>query len=199
MLRQFWTDPDKTQQQIQVAVTEAMRGGFTLHVTHIRENRAYLESRKVEVPWLNKDLNVKWEHFISKLQPNQKETWTAVITPRAPTTGPNGAELEQKAAEMVATLYDESLDAFAPFTWQQQFGIFRQDYSSLRSEFANQAASFQYALGGWGRPAQEVAIRYRSFPSDLTSMLWGNVLNSTMRVASGEDGHQECFSRWGVI
>lgn len=173
MVRQFWTDPDKTQQQIRVAVTEAMRGGFTLHVTQIRENRAYLESRKVEVPWLNKDLRIKWEHFISKLQPNQKETWTAAITRREPTTGPSGAELEQKAAEMVATLYDESLDAFAPFAWQQQFGIFREDYSSVQSEFANQAASFQYALGSWGRPAEEVAIRYRSFPPDLTSVLWG--------------------------
>ncbi|HSU57549.1 MAG TPA: MG2 domain-containing protein, partial [Candidatus Dormibacteraeota bacterium] len=173
ILRQFWTDPDKTQQQIQVAVTEAMRGGFTLHVTHIRENRAYLESRKVEVPWINKELDVKWEHFVSKLQPNQKETWTAVVSRRAPTTGPNGAALEQKAAEMVATMYDESLDAFAPFAWQPQFGIFRQDYSSLRSEFANQAAAFQYALGAWGRPAEGVAIVYRSFPRDLTTTLWG--------------------------
>src|SRR5256886_6336639 len=80
MIQRYWTKPGRTQQQIQQAVTEAMRGGFTVHVTQVRENRAYLESRHLDVPWSNKDLEVKWEHFISKLEPNQKETWTAVIT-----------------------------------------------------------------------------------------------------------------------
>ena len=68
--------------------TEAMRGGFTVRVTMVRENRAYLHSRQVDVPWTNKKLTVKWEHFVSKLEPGQKETWTAVDhaarTPRRP-------------------------------------------------------------------------------------------------------------------
>src|ERR1019366_7184521 len=56
ILQRFWTEPGRTQQQIQLAVTEAMRGGFTIHVTQVRENRAYLESRKISVPWKNKEL-----------------------------------------------------------------------------------------------------------------------------------------------
>ena len=43
MVQRFWTQPGVTQQQIKQAVTEAMRGGFTVHVTQVRENRAYLE------------------------------------------------------------------------------------------------------------------------------------------------------------
>src|SRR5438045_2276353 len=50
-LDRFWTKPGQTQQPIRLAVTEAMRGGFTIHVTQVRENRGYLESRHVEVPW----------------------------------------------------------------------------------------------------------------------------------------------------
>ncbi|HWH70885.1 MAG TPA: MG2 domain-containing protein, partial [Candidatus Sulfotelmatobacter sp.] len=73
LIQRNWTRPGQTQQQIQLAITEAMRGGFTLHVTQVRENRAYLESHRVEVPWQNKELEIKWEHFVSKLQPNQKE------------------------------------------------------------------------------------------------------------------------------
>jgi len=46
----------------------------------VRENRSYLTSRYVAAPWLNKELELKWEHFVSKLQPGQKETWTAVVT-----------------------------------------------------------------------------------------------------------------------
>jgi hypothetical protein len=173
VLQRFWTQPGQTQQQIKLAVTEAMRGGFTLHVTQIRENRAYLESRKVEVPWLNKELDLKWEHFVSKLQPNQKETWAVVITKRLPPGAPQKGEAEQKAAEMVATLYDESLDAFAPMNWPARFGIFREDYSTLRPEFADQAIAFQYALGAWVTPYLGAEIRYRTFPPDLTVMLWG--------------------------
>ena len=80
MVKSFWTEPGATQQSIKQAVSEAMRGGFTLHVTMVRENRAYPTSRKVDVPWTNKKLAIKWEHFVSKLEPGQKETWTAVIT-----------------------------------------------------------------------------------------------------------------------
>ena len=87
-----------------------MRGGFTLHVTMVRENRAYLTTRKVDVPWTNKKLTVKWEHFVSKLEPGQKETWTAVIT---------GPDAKKAVAEMVAALYDQSLDAYLPHAWTQ--------------------------------------------------------------------------------
>ena len=80
LLQGFWTEAGATQQPVKQAVTEAMRGGFTLRVTMVRENRGYLESRRVEVPWTNKNLTVKWEHFVSKLEPGQKETWTAVIS-----------------------------------------------------------------------------------------------------------------------
>ena len=40
MIQRYWTKPGATQQQIKLAVTEAMRGGFFLHVTYVRENRA---------------------------------------------------------------------------------------------------------------------------------------------------------------
>lgn len=172
MLQRFWTKPGQTQQQIQLAVTEAMRGGFTIHVTQVRENRAYYESRKVDVPWSNKELDIKWEHFVSKLQPNQKETWTAVISKRAP-VGTTGTDAEHKAAEMVATLYDESLDAFAPFYWPPGFNVFRQDYSTVQNQFANQSEAFQQGFGEWPSAYQGVPISYRSFPPELTQALWG--------------------------
>lgn len=172
MLQRFWTRPGQTQQQIKLAVTEALRGGFTLHVTQIRENRAYVESRKVEVPWLNKELDLKWEHFVSKLQPGQKETWTAVISKHSPAAAGTEPGPEHKVAEMVATLYDESLDAFAPFSWPGRFNIFREDYSTLVSQFANLEQSFQYTFGQWNAPRRGVDISYRSFPSDLSEHLW---------------------------
>jgi len=102
LLQAFWTDPDRTQVALKQEVTEAMRGSFTVRVTMVRENRAYLEQRRVDVPWTNKQLTIAWEHFVSKLEPGQKETWPAVIT---------GPDAKKAVAEMVAAVYVQSLDA----------------------------------------------------------------------------------------
>src|SRR6266699_1963082 len=122
-----------------------MRGGFTLHVTRVRENRAYLDSRNVDVPWSNKDLDIKWEHFTSKLEPNQKETWTAVVQIRNPKSEIRNPE--RAVAEMVATLYDASLDQFMSLSWQQHFNFFRQDYSTASGSFENTIKPFQLLRG----------------------------------------------------
>jgi hypothetical protein len=164
MIQRYWTKPGDTQSVIKQAVTEAMRGGFTLHVTRVRENRAYLASQRVDVPWSNKNLELKWEHFTSKLQPNQKETWTAVIA---------GPDAQKAAVEMVATLYDQSLDAFLPLYWQHRFDFFRQDYSSASASFANTVKNFSHLKGNWAQSYVPVDLRYRMFPPDLVANYWG--------------------------
>lgn len=160
MLRRFWTDPANTQVQVRQAIDEAMRGGFTLHVTRVQENRAHLTSRHVDVPWSNKNLQIKWEHFTSKLEPAQKETWTAVIT---------GPEAEKAVAEMVATLYDASLDAFMRHHWLHRFGVFRQDYTTANPQFENAAKVFQAIYHDWHVGLAGVEVRYREFPDDLVT------------------------------
>ena len=69
------------------------------------------DQHRVDVPWTNKDLTVKWEHFVSKLEPGKKETFTAVVT---------GPDAKRAVAEMVAALYDASLDAYLPHDWMHQ-------------------------------------------------------------------------------
>ena len=76
------------------AINEGMRGGFTVRATYVHENRGYIENRHVDVPWSNKDLTVKWEHFVNKLEPGKKETFTAIVS---------GPKAEKATAEMVAT------------------------------------------------------------------------------------------------
>ncbi|HEX3720753.1 MAG TPA: MG2 domain-containing protein [Verrucomicrobiae bacterium] len=158
IIRRYWTKPGRTQEQIYVAVDESMRGGFTLHVTQIRENRAYFESHKIEVPWKNKELKITWEHFTSKLQPGQKESWTAVIT---------GPKAERATAEMVATLYDESLDAFLPLEWNRLNGIFYDDNSSFQQVFCNNTESGSLDFSPWAPKMIDVPMIYRHFPPDL--------------------------------
>lgn len=164
ILSSYWTRPNQTQVQIQHEVTEAMRGGFTVRVTLVRENRAYLTAQRVNVPWTNKDLKIKWEHFVSKLKPAEQETWTAVIT---------GPDAQSAVAEMVAGLYDASLDAYLPHQWQQHFGVFRQDHSNLYSQFENSVRGLQQIHGNWPRNYLPTELRYRLFPRGIIASLWG--------------------------
>ncbi len=163
IIQRYWTDPLITQAQIVAEVTESMRGGFTVRVTMVRENRAYLEQRRVDVPWSNKKLDIAWERFTSRLEPGQSDTWTLVI---------RGPDAERTAAEMVATLYDESLDAFVRHTWQNSFGVFRQDRSRWRSVFQNQVAPLRHVIGQWPSRVHPAAS-YRSFPGAILRYMWG--------------------------
>jgi len=176
LLQRFWTEPGATQQPVKQAVTEAMRGGFTLRVTMVRENRGYIESRYVDVPWTNKNLTVKWEHFVSKLEPGQKETWTAVVT---------GPEAKKAVAEMVAALYDQSLDAYLPHNWQAGFAVFRRDWSRLTWQFENMAKYLNELQGGWTFDQRNVQITYRRLPSSITVDLWGYTYFGAMAKGEG--------------
>src|SRR5690606_7622135 len=95
---------------------------------------------RIDVPWSNKRLKVAWEKFTSKLLPGQEETWTAVVT---------GPDAKAAVAEVAATLYDASLDAYLPHEWMRQLSIFYQDHSSLNSRFENRQSYFRHWQGGF--------------------------------------------------
>ncbi len=161
IVQSYWTEPGNTQVLIRQKVSEQMRGGFVLRVTYVRENRAYLTSRTVNVPWSNKELSVKWEHFESRLKPGQKSTWSAIIS---------GPDSENAVAEMVATLYDASLDAFKPHHWPASFGrYFRKDSASISMDFQNRAAILRHRLGRWQTQHKSASMRYRSYPHLIRS------------------------------
>ncbi len=174
IVERYWTQPGRTQQQIRLAVTESMRGGFHLHVTQVRENRAYLETRHIDVPWTNKELDLRWEHFTSKLLPGQKETWTLVVSgPGKDSDGEEPSGGERAVAEMVAALYDESLDQFLPHDWPGRLDIFYRDATRAHATFSNSIEALRHIAGHWGRPRVAVEWRYRGFPAALAQHLWG--------------------------
>ena len=69
LLQNYWTKPKRTQKIIKQQVDASMRGGFHVRTTMVRENRSYVNTQFVDVPWTNKQLLVKWEHMVSKLKP----------------------------------------------------------------------------------------------------------------------------------
>jgi uncharacterized protein YfaS (alpha-2-macroglobulin family) len=158
VLRAWWTNASRTQELITQPVTEDMRGGFTLRATYVRENRAYLSEQIVSVPWTSKRLTIQWQHFRSLLQPGEKDTWTAVIT---------GPDAKKAVAEMVASLYDASLDQFIQPSWIQSFSGFRSESSRLYSRFENGLLSFSTVYSSWTIDQKSAMLTYRHFPSEI--------------------------------
>lgn len=164
LIQSFWTEPNATQIQIQQQVDESMRGGFHVRTTMVRQNRAYMQSHAVAVPWTNKQLTLKWEHFVSKLEPAAKETWTAVIS---------GPDAEHRVAEMVAAMYDASLDAYKNHDWISGFNVFRRDQSSVQANFENQLKNLQAIYHDWTISTRDGSLTYRHFPSQIIQNFYG--------------------------
>ncbi|MBN2693421.1 hypothetical protein JXR93_02060 [bacterium] len=96
------------QKIIEFPITESSRGNTQVHFYAVRHNRQFSNLQHITVPWSNKKLNVVFETFRSKLQPGEKESWKLKIT--------DNSNKPQKA-EMLATLYDASLDLLRQNSW----------------------------------------------------------------------------------
>ena len=89
-------------------VTEKLRGGFAMHFTFVYKNRLYHNYQAIEVPFSNKQLQVTYQTFRNKLKPGEPEQWVIKL---------KGAKGEKVAAEMLAGMYDASLDQYMPNNW----------------------------------------------------------------------------------
>jgi len=115
-----WLKLSNEQKIIYVPVKEEYRGGIAVHVLAAKHNRCFVNNEIITVPYTNKELDIEFETFRDKLQPGQKEEWKIKI---------KGKSGDKVAAEMLAAMYDASLDAYAPNNWY--LNIYNSMYSSL--------------------------------------------------------------------
>ena len=106
IVRQEWLKTDGRPRRVALPVTEKQRGGFAVHFAMIQNGRLYQKSQLITVPFTNKELTIETKTFRNKLKPGEREEWTLTI-----------GGLNKQPAELVATLYDASLDAFDRLDW----------------------------------------------------------------------------------
>lgn len=99
----------KGKQRKKYSITESDRGGFSVHNAFIKDNRFFINSYNVAIPYTNKQLEINISSFRDKTEPGSKEKWTVTI---------KGKKGEETAAELLTSMYDASLDAFTPHYWQ---------------------------------------------------------------------------------
>jgi hypothetical protein len=103
-----FTNLNNEKKNFEFNTTEADRGGYGVSWMFVKHNRVYQLGHVVNVSWANKDLKVEYATFRDKTLPGSEEKWKVKIS---------GYKKEKVAAEMLASMYDASLDQFYPHQW----------------------------------------------------------------------------------
>ncbi|MDR1866407.1 MAG: hypothetical protein LBR08_12680, partial [Bacteroidales bacterium] len=157
--------------EVRLPVKEEYRGGFAVQFVMIQENRSYSALHEIEVPYTNKELDIRFQTFRSQLLPGEKEKWTLTVKNKR---GGN------EAAEMAAVLYDASLDMFVPHVWRHVFYspryhgnyAWQLPYANLLGE----ATSYGYY------PQSTFALQYEAL--DIMGNAQGAVMMKSRRMGS---------------
>ncbi|HVT61301.1 MAG TPA: MG2 domain-containing protein [Thermoanaerobaculia bacterium] len=107
-------------QRVAIPVREEDRGGIALHLVAVRDHQLLRQDARVVVPWDNRELAVEFQTFRDRLRPGATETWRVKVT-RNGAHGP-----EPAVAELLAYMYDRSLDAYAPHNPPRPLDLFPQ-------------------------------------------------------------------------
>ena len=113
-----WIEAGKDGGIVEIPVAEDMRGGFGVRLTAVRDHQLMSEEALVFVPWDNKELGISFATFRDKLAPGGRETWRVTVKT------PEGKPAEKGAAELLAYMYDRSLDIFAPHRPPRLTGLY---------------------------------------------------------------------------
>jgi len=92
----------------QYTYREEYGDGITVTFAWVKNQRLYTHSATIMRPLPNKNLKLTWQTFRDRLTPGQQEQWTALVTT------PDGKPVN---AQLMATLYDKSLDQISRHQW----------------------------------------------------------------------------------
>ncbi|MEZ5198577.1 MAG: alpha-2-macroglobulin family protein [Bacteroidales bacterium] len=130
-----WITLSNEQKELEIQIKEEFRGGFDVNLIFTKHNRSFNNSFRIEVPFTNKELDFEFATFRDKLLPGQNETWKIKI---------KGKKGDKVAAELLASMYDASLDALAEHDWY--FSLYQSVYSNLSWSAGNTFQAFKTQL-----------------------------------------------------
>ncbi|TAE23014.1 MAG: hypothetical protein EAZ92_15165 [Candidatus Kapaibacterium sp.] len=170
-----WLSLSDEQRVISIPIPDEFRGNVTAHLFLIHDYRIYQNTVTVRVPWTNKELSIVKSTFRDKTRPGSQEEWTLSV---------RGEKSSLVSAELVATLYDASLDAilgennyefsawktrWQPFQWQ----TFPSQRQIICQTFG--ASSPEYRDYAWNAYSSYVGRAYADLRFDfLYTVLYGN-------------------------
>jgi len=112
---------NKRSNGIEYTIQEADRGDIDVELVYVKHNRIHSKHLTVNVPWENKELKLKVDKFRNRLEPGSEENWTVQVKDN---------NNQNVTAEVLAGMYDSSLDQFIGHNWKTSF--FPKYYAQMR-------------------------------------------------------------------
>ena len=132
--------------------------GLRCSFAFLKNGKLHTKEVIIQKPKPNKTLQLKWKTFRDKLQPGAKETWTLSIL------RPDGKPAD---AQLLATMYDASLDQLAPHAWSFEVNFTRNFPGTW---WLNESASSPY----W------------SFTFPVKTLKYNPLMYSTLEMPQGD-------------
>lgn len=136
--------------------------GIFFSYAWVKNGKLFQHTAKITRPHPDKTLNVKWKTFRNRLEPGTTETWQLSVS------RPDGTPVQ---AQLMASLYDKSLDQIMPHAWM--FGIDFTD--NLPHSFWNgmRPASFDLSLFGKLNFVTIKPLRFATFNRNYVDQILG--------------------------
>src|SRR5262249_1260623 len=93
---------------VEIPVAEKDSAGFAVRLALLRDHQFVALTQTVFVPWDDRKLELSFSSFRDRLRPGGRETWRVTLR------SAGAKSSEERAAELLAYMYDRSLDAFRP-------------------------------------------------------------------------------------
>ena len=157
---------------------EEYGNGILITYAWVKGGKLYHHEAGIQRPLPDKHLTVKWTTFRDKLTPGQKEEWTLTIT------RPDGKPAK---AQLLATLYDQSLDPIKKHDWTFAPSLF-QNLPSARWWGGYFNATGLYGFQGF-KPLQENELDFTHFDTTVFNFI-PVAQEEVMVMGSGKPSHR---------
>ncbi|PWG06552.1 alpha-2-macroglobulin family protein [Polaribacter aquimarinus] len=141
---------NNTTKTIKIPVTKNDVGGFAIKYHFVNYNEFKSGSLLINVPDKQENIEIETNIFRDKLQPGQEETWSFSIK-----NDKNNAV----TAEVLASMYDASLDEFKSHNWSFNPIAPKPSYSSYQTSSAN------HSFGNINFSIRNNQKKYYGFPT----------------------------------
>ena len=108
LIEQGAYDKSNALVNLKLKYKEEYENGLLLTFAWVKNGRCYTHSATIRRPLPDKKLRMEWTTFRNRLTPGQQEEWTLTI---------KDADGKPVDAQLMATLYDQSLDQLQKHSW----------------------------------------------------------------------------------
>jgi uncharacterized protein YfaS (alpha-2-macroglobulin family) len=114
---------DKNEVLLKIPVTKEQKGSVEIALQAVFENKVFDQNITAILLEVEPKLDIEVSSFRNKIEPGNKETWRFKIK----------AQHASTQAEVLATMYDKSLDAFYKEDWER-LSLYNYDYPRFENK-----------------------------------------------------------------